>query len=139
MTGLPDPTGVSKAGVNGLCLVIHGEFYENPQTAVKRRLRSFDRTFILGPGGSSPEGIVIVSDLWTVRGYGGIKAFAPESTAPLTPEEEQAAMVAEVQRQTGMNAQYAALCLEQTSWRLEAALESFQQAKGNIPPEAYAQ
>jgi nuclear RNA export factor len=139
MAGLPDPSGQSKAGVNGLCLVVHGEFYENPQTAAKRRLRSFDRTFVLGPGGSNPEGVVIVSDLMTVRGYGGIKAFEPESSVPKSPEEEQAAMVAEVQRQTGMNAQYAAICLEQTNWQLEAALESFQQAKANIPPEAYVQ
>lgn len=139
MTGLSDPSGQTKEGVNGLCVVVHGEFYESPQTPAKRKIRSFDRTFVLGPGGTNPEGIVIVSDLLSVRAFGGVKAFEPESAMPKTVEEEQAAMIAEVQRQTGMNAHYSALCLEQTNWRVEAALESFAQAKGNIPAEAYVQ
>jgi nuclear RNA export factor len=136
--GLPDPTGQAPAGVNGLSITVHGEFTEHANVTVKRKLRSFDRTFILGPGGNNADGVGVVSDMLVVRWYGGSKAFSTETAAvQLSPEQEKAAMVEEVQRQTGMNLQFSTMCLEETGWRLEAALESFQNIRGNIPPEAF--
>ncbi|KAI9804008.1 MAG: nuclear mRNA export, poly(A)+RNA binding protein [Piccolia ochrophora] len=75
--GLPDPTGQSPSGVGGLIVTTHGEFDEvdvsTGQTIIKR---SFDRTFILGPGG--PMGIRVLNDMVTYRAYGGSEAWIPE-------------------------------------------------------------
>jgi len=132
--GLPDPTHQSAVGVNGLMITVHGEFLEHPKDPSRRKSRSFDRTFVLGPGGAN--GVRVISDMLLLRSYGGTKAF---SNAQVAPEVERAQMVVELARQTGMNEQYSTMALEQTGWRLEAALESFQAVKANIPPEAFVQ
>ncbi|KAF2674437.1 NTF2-like protein [Microthyrium microscopicum] len=139
ISGLRDPSGQSPNGVNGLTITIHGEFFEHPTNSNKRKHRSFDRTFILGPGGNNPDGVGIISDMLVVRSYGGTKAYETGAQVAMSPEEERAAMVAEIMRQTGMNLQYATMCLEQTEWKFDTALESFNQAKANIPPEAFVQ
>ncbi|KAI9885205.1 MAG: hypothetical protein M1823_003008 [Watsoniomyces obsoletus] len=76
--GLPDPTRQFPAGVGGLMVMVHGEFDEmdvsTGQAIVKR---SFDRTFVLGPG-KGPSGIRVLSDLLTFRAYGGFEAWIPE-------------------------------------------------------------
>jgi nuclear RNA export factor len=128
--GVPDPSGQSPTGVNGLCVTIHGEFVET----VHKKQRSFDRTFILGPGGVS--GVKVVSDILVLRAYGGTRAFVPDEV-PLTLEDEKQAMVMELARQTGLNLQYSIMCLEQNGGSLEAALANFQQVRANIPPEAF--
>jgi nuclear RNA export factor len=130
--GVPDPSGQSPTGVNGLCVTIHGEFAE---VATKKQ-RSFDRTFILGPGGVS--GVKVVSDMLVLRAYGGTRAFVPDEV-PLTLEDEKQAMVVELARQTGLNLQYAVMCLEQNGGSLDAALANFQQVRANIPADAFVQ
>lgn len=40
---------------------------------------------------------------------------------------------------TGMNIQYATMCLEGNAWNLEQAWNNFQELKATIPPEAYVQ
>lgn len=62
------------AGVGGLIITAHGEYTE--QDGVKR---SFDRTIILGPGSGS-GGIRVVSDMMTVRAYGGYEVWVPNTT-----------------------------------------------------------
>jgi nuclear RNA export factor len=133
--GIPDPTGQSPTGVNGLCVTIHGEF-EETGTNFNKKQRSFDRTFVLGPGGVS--GVKIVSDMLVLRAYGGTQAFVPEEV-PMTVEDERLAMVSELSRQTGMNLQYAVMCLEQNGGSLEAALANFAEIRSMIPPEAFVQ
>jgi nuclear RNA export factor len=128
--GVPDPSGQSPTGVNGLCVTIHGEFLE----AASKKQRSFDRTFILGPGGVS--GVKVVSDILVLRAYGGTRAFVPEEI-PMTMEDEKQSMVIQLARQTGLNLQYAIMCFEQNGGSLEAALANFQQVRANIPPEAF--
>ena len=68
--------------LNGLILTIHGEFSEvdssNGQTTNQR---SFDRTFVLGPG-AGLGGIRVVNDIMVVRAYGGHEAWKPNSEAP---------------------------------------------------------
>ena len=76
--GLPDPTGQSPNGVGGLIVLVHGEFKElDVSTGTDTAQRSFDRTFVLGPGGGI-GGIRVVSDLLVVRAYGGSAAWKPD-------------------------------------------------------------
>ncbi|KAJ5121841.1 hypothetical protein N7526_008778, partial [Penicillium atrosanguineum] len=78
MPGLPDPTGQSATGVGGLIIMVHGKFEES--VGGKVETRSFDRTFIIGPGGGL-GGIRVVSDVLCLRAYGGNEAWSPESQA----------------------------------------------------------
>lgn len=45
--GVPDPASQNPGGVDGFMITIHGEFDE----VDSKKRRSFDRTFIIGPGG----------------------------------------------------------------------------------------
>ena len=86
--GLPDPSGQSASGVGGLIVTVHGEFSEiDVSTAQPTTTRSFDRTFVLGPGGG-PSGIRIASDIMVLRAYGGYDAWTPEEAEAI--EQQQA-------------------------------------------------
>ncbi|KAJ5911825.1 uncharacterized protein N7473_001128 [Penicillium subrubescens] len=86
--GLPDPTGQSPTGVGGLMIMVHGKFEES--VGGKVETRSFDRTFIIGPGGGM-GGIRVINDILCLRAYGGHEAWSPENqaipyaTAPVAP------------------------------------------------------
>ncbi|KAK4565454.1 nuclear mRNA export, poly(A)+RNA binding protein [Recurvomyces mirabilis] len=154
--GVPDVSGASPAGVDGFLITIHGEFDElDIASGQAKKKRSFDRTFIVGPGG--PATVRVVSDLLTIRSYGGTQAFepdnfegynmdpqqqqVPEAAAPGLPagldvaQAEQ--MVAQLIQQTNMTLQYAKDCLEQVAWNYPMALQAFESVKGNLPPEAF--
>ncbi|KAI9720427.1 MAG: hypothetical protein M1812_002933 [Candelaria pacifica] len=78
LPGLPDPTGQSLGGVGGLMIMVHGSFDEmDVSTGKVRTTRSFDRTFLLGPG-AVPGGIRVVTDAMNFRAYGGHEAWVPE-------------------------------------------------------------
>lgn len=148
--GVPDPSGQYPQGVGGFLITIHGEYNETSSAAGAGTMqRSFDRTFILGPGG--PTGVRVVSDLWTVRAYGGFAAFKPEEPQQnqvvagvpqiaimggLTPEQE--VLLAEVARATGMNLKYSKECLDTSGWNLQNALATFEAHRANLGPEAFA-
>ena len=84
--GLPDPTGTSPTGVGGLIIVLHGEFGEvNTTTGDITCRRSFDRTFILGPG-NTPSGIQVLNDIFAVRAYAGYEAFKSTVTPHQSPQ-----------------------------------------------------
>jgi nuclear RNA export factor len=141
MPNLPDPTGASPIGVNGLRLVIHGEFQE----VETQKRRSFDRTFILGPGG--PNGIRVLNDMMTIRGYGGYSAFQPDPPEPEavqegpapTEEQQKQAWVMELSKITGMNVQFSLLCMEESNWVPSDAIAKFEMSRdaGQIPAEAF--
>ena len=156
--GIPDPTGQSPNGVDGFMITVHGEFDEvDAASGQAKKKRSFDRTFVIGPGG--PSGVRVVNDMLTVRAYGGAQAFEPDhmegwtmeaptnsnaiDTAPQLPAgltlEMAEQMVAELRKQTGMTLQYSKDCLEQVGWNFEKGLEVFASVKANLPPEAFAQ
>ncbi|KAJ5924243.1 hypothetical protein N7466_008430 [Penicillium verhagenii] len=78
MPGLPDHTGQSPSGVGGLLVMVHGKFEES--LGGKVETRSFDRSFVLGPG-SGLGGIRVISDILTLRAYGGHEAWSPENQA----------------------------------------------------------
>lgn len=149
--GVPDPTGASPVGVDGFLITVHGEFDEiDVSTGQPTKTRSFDRTFILGPGG--PTGVRVVNDMLTVRAYGGFAAFEPDHTdvqlttdvaVPVLPagltQEVAEQMVIELQKQTTMTIQYAKDCLEQVQWDFNRALEVFTAVRANLPPDAFVQ
>lgn len=158
--GLPDPTGASPAGVDGFLITVHGEFQEiDVATNQVKKLRSFDRVFTLGPGGAS--GVRVVTDILTIRAYGGTQAWVPDEVAAaqapvavngvdpiaaaaappaippgLTPEVAEQ-MVLELQKQTSMTLDYAKDCLTQVDWDFERALQAFAAVRANLPPEAF--
>lgn len=152
--GLPDPAGQSSSGVGGLMVMVHGEFAEvDVSTGQSTAIRSFDRTFVLGPGGGV-GGIRVACDTLVLRQYGGHDAWRPEtedrSSIPTTQArhqinvpvgfalsgpgktEEQVqkeVLALELSNRTGMTLEYSGLCLEQCGWNLEGAAVSFEQAK----------
>ncbi|KAK5116281.1 hypothetical protein LTR85_009253 [Meristemomyces frigidus] len=159
--GVPDPTGQSASGVDGFKITISGEFEEvDTATGQAKKKRSFDRTFILGPG-TGPAVVRIVNDILTVRAYGGAQAFEPDNAEGWNMEaapQQQAApveaagqlpagisleiaeqMVAELTKQTGMTLQYSKDCLDQVGWNFEAGLEAFARVKDSLPPTAFMQ
>ncbi len=78
LPGLPDPAGQSPGGVGGLIITVHGEFDELVEKSHQPHMtRSFDRTFVIGPG-SGIGGIRVVSDILTLRAWGGSAAWTPE-------------------------------------------------------------
>ena len=153
--GLPDPTGQSAAGVGGLMVMVHGEFDEmNVATGQATAKRSFDRTFILGPGGAT--GIRVISDVMTYRAYGGHEAWVPEevdlaangpavaASIPQVPIPEgfgvavegkppdqvsKEQMVLEMSTRTKMTLPYSQLCLEEKMFDFDAALLAFEAVK----------
>ncbi|KAG9962092.1 hypothetical protein KCU61_g5057, partial [Aureobasidium melanogenum] len=148
--GIPDPTGASPVGVDGFLITVHGEFDEIDVSGQVKKTRSFDRTFILGPGG--PTGVRVVNDMLTIRAYGGFAAFEPDHNEPqvpaeagvpvlppgLTPEIAEQ-MVLELQKQTSMTVQYAKDCLEQVQWDFDRALQAFAAVRANLPADAFVQ
>ncbi|KAL5338983.1 hypothetical protein BJX70DRAFT_365198 [Aspergillus crustosus] len=73
--GLPDITGQSATGVGGFLIMVHGKFEESVSGKVE--IRSFDRTFILGPGGGV-GGIRVINDVLCLRAFGGHEAWQAE-------------------------------------------------------------
>ncbi|TQS32825.1 hypothetical protein Golomagni_06848, partial [Golovinomyces magnicellulatus] len=81
MPGLVDPTGQNKIGVDGLIISVHGEFEEYDQKTSTTGMRSFSRTFILGPGQPGRGAIRVVSDLLSLRAYNALpNVFVPEQS-----------------------------------------------------------
>ncbi|KAK3706327.1 nuclear mRNA export, poly(A)+RNA binding protein [Vermiconidia calcicola] len=155
---VPDPSGQSPGGVDGFMITVHGEFEElDVATGQGKKKRSFDRTFIVGPGG--PTGVRVVNDMLTVRAYGGAQAFEPDqlegwatdaqpSTNPVEAVAQLPAgltlemaeqMVVELQKQTGMTVQYSKDCLEQVRWDFQKGVEAFASVKANLPADAFVQ
>ena len=137
LPGLADPSGQSPGGVDGLIITMHGEFAEQ-NTTTEKALRSFSRTFILGPGAPGGPPIRVVSDMMALRAWTPLAM--PPQTAPHPPppaappvtsaeQQQKEAVARQLMEKTGMNMEYAVLCLDQTAWELPRAFEAFQQNK----------
>ncbi|KAF7587531.1 nuclear mRNA export, poly(A)+RNA binding protein, partial [Aspergillus hancockii] len=154
--GLPDPSGQSATGVGGLLIMVHGKFEEI--NGPKVETRSFDRTFILGPGGGM-GGIRVINDILCLRAYGGHEAWMPEQPiaqvaqtgqppvqqpvalpgapdgygmpAPGKPDVQvqQEQLVMQASAKTGMTLQYSEMALSGNGWNLDAALKNFEELK----------
>ncbi|KAF2146939.1 uncharacterized protein K452DRAFT_72949 [Aplosporella prunicola CBS 121167] len=131
---VPDPTGQYPQGVSGLLVTLHGEYHEiDVSTGQSKKQRSFDRVFTLGPGG--PTGVRVLNDALTLRAYGGFAMYQPEPEPTMDPQ--QAMLIAELSRVTGMNETYSKMCLENGNWDPQTALGLFEQAKPTLPAEAF--
>ena len=136
--GIPDQSRQSDAGVGGFLITVHGEFTEVQQSHdTSSKMRSFDRTFVLGPGG--PNGIRIVSEMWTLRAYGGFAMFRGEAANKngQATEVERNSMVQELSRVTGMKLDFSRQCLEESGWSPERAAANFEAAKATLPSEIF--
>lgn len=162
--------------INGMMITIHGDFNEKSQPQVqsneKRRgpradlqKRSFDRTWIIVPGGNS--GLLIVSDLLLIRNYCGNKGWStttaqlPPQGQPITPVGSasgvpplstsspipqpplsghspiQNEMAMKVQKETNLKPEFVIMLLEQSNWDYDTAGRNFMANRGNIPSDAF--
>ncbi|CAG9938044.1 unnamed protein product [Clonostachys rosea f. rosea IK726] len=138
LPGLVDPSGQSSVGVDGLIVCVHGEFEECDQQTQKTGLRSFSRSFVLGPGRPGNVPIRVVSDMLSLRAYSPLpNVFAVANPQPAEQPNQQQAMVAELSKRTGMTAQYSEMCLTQVNWDFEKALAVFNEKKSQLPAEAF--
>jgi nuclear RNA export factor len=137
--GLADPSGQSARGVDGLLLIIHGEFEEEVNSNDKGT-RSFSRTFVLGPGAPGGSPIRVVSDMMVLRAHSPLalpshpaNSTQNSNTAQnvnlaqnVNPEQQHQEMVTNrLVEKTGMTPEYAVLCLVETGWDLEKAFAAF--------------
>jgi nuclear RNA export factor len=135
LPGLADPSGQNPGGVDGLIITMHGEF-EEQNTKTEKALRSFSRTFVLGPGAPGGPPIRVVCDMmalraWTPLAMPSQPAPVASQAVPTTSAEQQQkeAVARQLMEKTGMTMEYAVLCLDQTAWELPRAFEAFQQNK----------
>ncbi|KAJ5084842.1 mRNA export factor mex67 [Penicillium alfredii] len=162
--GLPDPSGQSETGVGGLLVMVHGKVEES--VGAKIETRSFDRTFILGPGGGV-GGIRVINDILCLRAYGGHEAWSPENQAipqavapPPAPaavqpgipdgygvpapgktdtQLQQEQLIAQMSSKSGMTLQFSEMALSGNGWNLDAAWKNFEElkAQGALPTTAF--
>jgi nuclear RNA export factor len=156
LPGLPDPQGQTPGGVGGLIIMVHGNFEEmQAQTGKTIDRRSFDRTFVLGPG-NGVGGIRVISDILVLRGPGGSEAWAIDptytNTIAATPSEPRIAhpeippnsligqnepgkseetlrnerLAIELSFKTSMKLQWAANALIRNDWDAARAFANFQ-------------
>jgi nuclear RNA export factor len=164
LPSLPDQSGQVLCGVGGLIIMAHGEFGEvDVSTGSITAMRSFDRTFILGPG-AGIGGIRVVNDILVVRAYGGHEAWKSTEVSsigvssqirldglvlpdegfgvaiPGKPNEQlqKEVLAIELSKATRMTLEYSGMCLEQSGWNLENASKMFEEAKvgSSSHPEA---
>jgi len=139
--GLADPSGQNALGVDGLMLMVHGEFEERDLSSPQTAVRSFSRTFILGPGQPGQLPIRVVSDALMLRAWSPLARPTDGLDAHLNGRIGQDGSREDVLRQlvarTTMTSHYAALCLEETGWDLEKAFVAFEANKDKLPPDAF--
>jgi nuclear RNA export factor len=110
---------------------MHGEFEEQTESATEKSLRSFSRTFILGPGAPGGPQIRVVSDMLTLRPWAPlalpqISSISPETHSTSDPEQQKReAITMQLVEKTGMTPAYANLCLTETRWNIEQAFIAF--------------
>ncbi|KAL0939258.1 mRNA export factor mex67 [Colletotrichum truncatum] len=139
LPGLADPSGQTAGGVDGMVISVHGQF-EECDKAGKTGLRSFSRSFVLGPGRPGANPIRVVSDMLCLRAFNPLpNVFVAQGQAPSAQEQQQRqAMIAELSKQTTMTPQYSEMCLSDVAWDFTRALAVFHEKKAQLPAEAFA-
>lgn len=144
MPGLPDMTGQSPTGVGGLLIMVHGSFEETGQSGNVDR-RSFDRTFVLGPGGGA-GGLRVINDALTLRSYGGHEAWNIDANMPVQQpspldgsglaapgkselQVQQEQLIMQMSNKTNMTLPFSEMALSGNGWNMEAALKNFEDLK----------
>jgi nuclear RNA export factor len=139
LAGLLDPMEQSPRGVDGLVLMVHGEYEEVDVTRKQKIRRSFSRTFVLGPGLPAGPVIRVVSDILVLRAWSPLVSVLsgqsePTTSAMPTTESTQDVILKQLVFQTQMTPEYARLCLEETGWDLEKAAIAFDANKVRLEP-----
>jgi nuclear RNA export factor len=151
---LADPCGQGAA--MGLAITVKSRFEEVDPAKQVAGIREFSRAFVLGPSKpGAPHPYRVISDeltirTWTPRETPTTIVPAPVAQAapavpimaqpPVVDDVTRAQMVQELSRQTGMTPGYAELCLAgMANWDYALALRSFEEKKGELPPEAFVQ
>jgi len=102
---------------------------EEQNDSTEKALRSFSRTFVLGPGAPGGQPIRVVSDMLTLRAWGPLAlpkpTIAPRPNAANNEQQIQQAMTMQLVERTGMTPDYSAMCLTETGWDLEKAFVAF--------------
>lgn len=143
LPGLADPSGQSARGVDGLIITMHGEFEDHPNTETEKSIRSFSRTFILGPGLPGGPQIRVVSDMLSLRAWSPlalpqISSISPATQTTIDPEQQKRdAVTITLVEKTGMTPNYANLCLMETGWNLDQAFMAFTANKDKLPADAF--
>lgn len=141
LSGLRDPAGQSNASHDGMIISVHGQFEEHDPSSGQQGVRSFSRTFVLGPGKFSESPIRVISDMLLLRAFSTLPNVFAASVAPPPPADEQAlrqAKIVELSKQTNMTATYSQLCLEEVQWDFDLALAKFHEKKAILPADAFA-
>ncbi|KAH6703536.1 mRNA export factor mex67 [Verticillium dahliae] len=147
LPGLGDPTGQTGASLDGMVLSVHGQFEELDKASNQPGLRSFSRSFVLGPGRPGNNPIRVVSDMLSLRAWNAlpnvfVAAAATSAAAPppvLAQEQElRQAKILELCKQTSMTPVYSEMCLNDTAWDFDRALAVFDEKKAQLPAEAFA-
>jgi nuclear RNA export factor len=139
ISGLLDPIGQSPRGVDGLVLMVHGEYEEVNISRAHQIMRSFSRTFVLGPGLPAGPVIRVISDILVLRAWSPLASAssgqsASTVSAMAAAESTQEAILKQLVFQTQMTPEYARLCLEETGWDLEKAVIAFDANKVRLEP-----
>jgi nuclear RNA export factor len=137
LPGLSDPSRQSTHGVDGLIITIHGEFEEDIAATSEKTLRSFSRTFVLGPGAPGGPPIRIVSDMLVARAWAPLALPQTSSISsapqPSTEQQQQQVMAMKLMERTGMTTEFAVMSLRETGWDLEKAFLAFNKTKVYSP------
>ncbi|KAI1760342.1 NTF2-like protein [Hypoxylon sp. FL1150] len=136
--GLPDPSGQNPAGMDGITIIIHGEFQDQEPVSLNTTTRSFSRTFVLGPGAPGRNPIRVISDMLSLRAYAPLPTSTPEQTAQPSEELQKQQMIIELCKQSSMTPEYSRFCLVEANWDFTQALVLFSEKRAQLPAEAFA-
>ena len=134
LPGLADPNGQSPA-MDGMIILVHGQFEELDKPSGQRGLRSFSRSIVLGPGKPGSNNIRVVSDMFSLRAYNilpnVLAAPAAPTAAAVAPNELQIrqAKIAELCKLTNMTPQYSEMCLADCNWDYDRAVVVFNEKR----------
>ena len=126
-TFLTDPTKIMFDAYykEGIMIVVHSEFQDLSTSLII----GFDRLFLL------TDDFKIKSDMLTIRDN-----FILPLTKPLDLTSEQYELVLQFIKDTGMNFEFALMCLKEHMFIIDKAKETFIKVKnsGQLPPDAFS-
>lgn len=149
LPGLRDPTGQSNLGVDGMIITVHGEFQELDAATGKTGMRSFSRTFTLGPGQPGRNAIRVNSDMLSLRAWSPVPSIVPSAApvaavmppaapaAAISEEQQKDMMILELSNRTNMTLEYSKMCLDTAGWDFDRAVAVFEEKRAVLGPEAF--
>ena len=130
LPGLPDLTAQSLGGVGGFIIMVHGEFSEvNVATSTTQDPKSFDRTFVVGPGDAA-RSVRVVSDILCLRPPDDAKDAFVTWLQPKSEEEQLTErLITELMVTTRLKREHAIACLQKNHWNPADAWEDYERLR----------